>query len=214
MVDLDFVTLEELIKRTGISPRDSLRFALNEMLCNALDKEDATEIIVDLKAIGDYYWLTISDNGSKKLREKKDVKLIFDFVLKASSKRGLLTVSRGYLGEALKDILGFTYTLAELKDLNPPPIIVRSAGKEYAVSVKVDKIRETAAPEVKSRDVKDDGFTTFIVRLPRDLGEDIEAVKEGIHATSMVNPSRSAELSLYLYIFETKTVSKMVSKIL
>ena len=46
---LDFVILDELQKRTGIAPREVLKFALGEMLCNALDKTDATEIHTDIR---------------------------------------------------------------------------------------------------------------------------------------------------------------------
>jgi len=187
---LDFVTLEELIKRTGISPSDVLKFALNEMLCNALDKKDASEISINLQVESSFYKLSISDNGSRKLTKKEEVKLIFDFENRGSSKRGILAVSRGYLGNALKCILGYTYALAERKGLHPPPIIVRSSGREYVVTVKVDRIMEVAEPHIEQREVEDDGLTTFIVKFPKGLGEDINSLIEVIHATSMVNPSR------------------------
>ena len=187
---LEFVTLEDLIKRTGVGPKDALRFTLSEMLCNALDKEDAGLIKIELRVEGEFYRLTISDNGRRKLKNEEEVKLIFDFENKASSKRGILAVSRGYLGNALKCILGFVYSLAERRGLKPPPVIVRSGKREYTVTVKVDRIGEKAEPEVRSREVEDDGFTAFIVKLPKGIGEDIEALKEVVHATSMVNPSR------------------------
>lgn len=187
---LEFVTLEDLIKRTGVGPKDALRFTLSEMLCNALDKEDAGLIKIELQVEGEFYRLTISDNGRRKLKNEEEVKLIFDFENKASSKRGILAVSRGYLGNALKCILGFVYSLAERRGLKPPPVIVRSGKREYTVTVKVDRIREKAEPEVRFREVEDDGFTAFTVKLPRDLGEDIESLEEVIRAASIVNPWR------------------------
>jgi len=187
---LDFVTLEELVKRTGISPGDVLKFALNEMLCNALDKKDASEISINLQVESSFYKLSISDNGSRKLTKKEEVKLIFDFENRGSSKRGILAVSRGYLGNALKCILGYTYALAERKGLNPPPIIVRSGGHEYVVTVKVNRIMEVAEPHIEQRETEDDGLTTFTVKFPKEFGEDINSLIEVIHATSMVNPSR------------------------
>jgi len=193
---LDFVIIDELRKRTGISPNQALKFALAELLCNALDKMDASEISVDLQVEDQFFVLSVSDNGSRKLTEKKEVSLIFDFQNKGSSKRGILMVSRGYLGNALKCILGYTYALAERKGLHPPPLIVRSGGREYIVTVKVDGIMEVAEPHVEEREREDDGLTTFIVKLPRGLGEDIEALKEVIHAASMVNPRRKIKYNI------------------
>ena len=66
---LDFVILEELRKRTGITPNEVLKFAMAEMLCNALDT-DATMFDVDVRAEGDYVKLTVRDNGSKQLSLK------------------------------------------------------------------------------------------------------------------------------------------------
>ena len=49
---LDFVTLDELRKRTGVSPDSVPKFALGETLSNALDK-DSTLIFVDAQSEGD-----------------------------------------------------------------------------------------------------------------------------------------------------------------
>jgi len=80
---LDFVTVDELRKRTGVNPDSVLKFALNETLCNALDK-DSTEIDIDVQIEGKFYRLTVRDNGSKKL-SSEEIKLILDFENKASS---------------------------------------------------------------------------------------------------------------------------------
>ena len=193
---LDFVTLEELIKRTGITPKNVIKFALSEMLWNCLDKEDASEIRINLQAEGQFYKLVVSDNGGRKLEDEDEVRLIFDFENKGSSKRGILAVSRGYLGNALKCILGFSYALAEMKGLEPPPLIVRSAGHEFSITVNVDRINETAVPNVEKREIDDDGLTTFIVKIPRGLGEDIPSLKNAIYATSIVNPYRRITYNL------------------
>jgi len=186
---LDFVVLGELQKRTGIVAEDVLKFALSEMLCNALDKDDASEIGVDLQVDGDFYRLAVSDNGSKKL-SAEEVRMIFDFERKASSKRGLHIVSRGYLGNALKCILGYSHALAESKGLKPPAIIVRSAGLEYIVTLTVNKMVENVQLNVQVEQRQDDGLTTFIVKFPKDFEYDIGALKNVIFATSMVNPWR------------------------
>jgi len=203
---LDFVVLEELRKRTGIMPNEVLKFALAEMLCNSLDT-DATMIDVtveggyplttDLDAInGNFIKLTIRDNGSKRL-SKEDVKLILDFENKASSKRGFLRVSRGYLGNALKCIFGYAYALAVEKDLAPPDIIIESGLNRYAATLQVDRVKETITSEIKVTERKDAEYTTFIVMLPAYSQLCSPSVlKDIVFATSLVNPCRQINLNV------------------
>ncbi|MGB9623095.1 MAG: hypothetical protein ACPL07_04540, partial [Candidatus Bathyarchaeia archaeon] len=127
----------------------------------------------------------------------REVRLIFDFERKASSKRGFLMVSRGYLGNALKCILGYSYALAESMGLDPPGIVMKTADREYTVTLRVDRVRETTKLEVAAKRRQDDGFTTFIVKFPKALGQDLSALKNIIFATSMVNPSRKISYNLF-----------------
>jgi hypothetical protein len=190
---LDFVVLEELRKRTGIMPNEVLKFALAEMLCNSLDT-DATRLDVNVQAEGDFIKLTISDNGSKRL-SYNDVKLILDFENKASSKRGFLRVSRGYLGNALKCIFGYAYALAVEKDLLPPGIIIESGFNRYSVALKVDQVKETINSEITVSERKDAEYTTFTVTLPANPQLcNPSVLKDVVFATSMVNPSRQINL--------------------
>ena len=198
---LDFVVLDELRKRTGVNPDSVLKFALGEMMCNALDKEDATEIniYVGPEGEGEFCRLEVGDNGTKKLT-LREIKLILDFESKASSKRGFLMVSRGYLGNALKCIFGYSYALAELKGLAPPDIIVESGNSEYRIALKPDRIREVIKSEIVTTRRKDDGFTTFIVKFPADAAFPegcVPELRDLIFATSMVNPTRKISYNLF-----------------
>jgi hypothetical protein len=199
---LDFVIVDELRKRTGITPQEVLKFALAEMVCNGLDKQDATEINVEVETEGEFHMLGVSDNGDKKLTVK-ELRLILDFENKASSKRGFLRVSRGYLGNALKCIFGYSYALAESKGLNPPDIVVKSANHEYTIVLKPDKVREVIKSKIGTAKRKDDGFTTFIVKFPKfDVREEHHpsrpsVLKDLIFATSMVNPSRKITYNIF-----------------
>ncbi|MFH0896801.1 MAG: hypothetical protein V1850_01975 [Candidatus Bathyarchaeota archaeon] len=62
---LDFVTMEELRKRTGITLREVLKFALAEMLCNALDKEGATEVSIDVQMGGSSTGLRLATTAAR-----------------------------------------------------------------------------------------------------------------------------------------------------
>jgi len=185
---LDFVNLEELRKRTGISPDSVLKFAVAEMLCNALDK-DSTEISVSVTVEGEFYVVTVADNGRKKLT-LDDLRLILNFENKASNKRGILRVSRGYLGNALKCIFGYSYALAEAKGLPPLPVIVESGPCKFEIRLKPDLLKEVIETEIETIERADDGVTVFTVRFPKQENLNIKSLEDVIYATCIVNPTR------------------------
>jgi len=193
---LDFVILEELRKRTGIMPHEVLKFAMAEMLCNALDT-DATLLDVITETEGNYIKLTVRDNSTKQL-SLEDIKLILDFENKASSKRGFLRVSRGYLGNALKCIFGYCHALALETNLPPPEVIIESGHNSYTINLKVDKIKESIDSEINVSKREDTAYTTFIVKLPTNPQVSNSSIlTDVIFATSMVNPSRVIRYSFF-----------------
>lgn len=202
---LDFIVVDELRKRTGIAPREVLKFALSEVLCNSLDT-DATEIEIDVRTEGDFYRLEIRDNGTKEL-SLAEIKLILDFQRKGSSKRGFFRVSRGYLGNALKCIFGYSYALVEMKGLTPPDIIVKSGNREYRIRLKPDRIKEVIKSRIVTTKRNDDDFTTtFIVKFPADKpGEPLSyphpsnpsVLKDIVFAAGVVNPTRKITYNIF-----------------
>jgi hypothetical protein len=197
---LDFVKLEELNRRTGIEAKDVLPFALSELLCNALDKHDASEINIDVQTVGDFDVLTVSDNGKKKF-ERSDLELILDFENKASSKRGFLQVSRGILGNALKCIFGYTYALAESRRLVPQPITISSGVVTYPISIKPNKIGQVIESQIIEQPRIDDGFTSVQVCFPanrdRALSECVKELRSKIVGSAIVNPTRKISFNLF-----------------
>ncbi len=193
----DFVIVDELRKRTGIAPDSVLKFALSEMLCNSLDK-DATKINIDVRSEGKFDRVKIGDNGSKKLT-LEEIKLILNFDFKASSKRGFLRVSRGYLGNALKCIFGYAYALAVSEGFAPPDILIKSAGVEYKITLKPNRVKGIIESEIDTTERSDDGRTTFIVKFPKKDSDDAkpESLKDLIFASSMVNPTRKVSYNIF-----------------
>ena len=143
---LDFVILSELRKRTSITQDNILKWGLSEMLANSLDT-DATEILIEVSVNSDFNVPTVTDNGTTKIT-RKDLEVILDFSGKASSKRGFLRVSRGYLGNALKCIMGYSYALAEDMKLPPPDIVVTSHGTRFRIQLIPDKVEEVINSEI------------------------------------------------------------------
>lgn len=127
--------------------------------------------------------------------------MILDFESKASSKRGFHMVSRGYLGNALKCVFGYSYALAEANGLNPPEILVESGNNSYRISLKPDKLREVVHSDISSTRRKDDGFTIFTVKFPKfDLQNHPSSpsvLKDLIFDTSMVNPMRKITYNVF-----------------
>lgn len=196
---LDFVKEEELNRRTGITASEVVPFTVSEKSCNSLDKDDATQINIDVQKDGVFDVVAVSDNGSKKL-EESDVRLILNYKNKASSKRGFLRVSRGYLGNALKSIFGYTYALAENKGLAEYPITVASGAFEYKAVLKPDKIREEIDYDLQVTPRIDDGFTSVKVGFPSEKSvEDLKATLKTtiIFPTHMVNSQRLIKYNLF-----------------
>jgi hypothetical protein len=193
--DLDFIIVEELVKKSGTKPEEALQFSLHELLCNSLDS-DATQVWIDARRVDEFHQLTVADNGSKKI-QIEDLRLILDFTNKASSKRGFLRVSRGYLGNALKSIFGFTHALAESKGLTPPTITVESHGSRYSIDLKPNRVKGKIESTVKEERPIDNEMTAFIIKLP-SFDQEIprDQLYDIIFATSMVNPYRRIHYAL------------------
>lgn len=193
--------MDELNRRTGIETKDALSFALSELLCNALDKHDATEINVDVQAVGDFDVLTVSDNGKRTFNRSK-LELIVDFENKASSKRGFMQVSRGILGNALKCLFGYSYALAESRGLVPQPIMVSSGSVTYKIPIRPNIIGQVIESEIIETPREDDGFTSVKVWFPAErreafgIRERIE-MSRIIQGTGYVNPTRRISFNLY-----------------
>ena len=202
---LDFVDLDELKKHTGVADPDEVpKFALSEMLANALDKEDADEIRLHVSLVEGFVRVIVSDNGSKKL-SRSDLDLLLRFGEKPSSKRGLRIVSRGYLGNALQCVFGFTYALAEESNLPPRPIIVMSGPAKFSVNLEVDRVGGGVKAEIRGEvRLPPDGPTSFSVQVlwtgPTD-GEELDDYAEELEdlaaTTSMVNPGRRISYSVF-----------------
>ena len=196
---LDFIKEEDLSRRTGIEALDVVAFTISELLANALDKKDATKINIEVQRDAQFDYVTMSDNGPKKLDEAA-LNMIFDFDHPASSKRGLLLIQRGMLGNALRSDFGFSYRLSEKKGLTQPQIVVSSGRFQYKTRLKPDRINQRIDHEpIEITERVDDGFTAVTVGFP--IERTVEDLKGSllvlIKATSMVNSHRLISYSVY-----------------
>gem|GEM_PF-1748749 len=203
---LEFVQLDSLRKRTGVSKQKIIQFATMELLFNALDKDDANEIKLQVRQLKgtNITDVTVWDNGKTKLSQE-NLELILDFENEASSKRGVKRVSRGYLGNALKSILGYSHALAEEAGVEPIPSIFESSGMRYKVRLRPDKRAGKIFHDnlrMSREKIPDGGFTRVFVSFPLDASSELdeageEKLRELVYATSMVNPDRKMTVDIF-----------------
>ena len=165
---------------------------------------DADEIRLHVSLVEGFVRVIVSDNGSKKL-SRSDLDLLLRFGEKPSSKRGLRIVSRGYLGNALQCVFGFTYALAEESNLPPRPIIVMSGPAKFSVKLEVDRVGGVVKAEISGEErLPPDGPTSISVQFPwtgptdgEELDDYAEELEDLAATTSMVNPGRRISYSVF-----------------
>jgi hypothetical protein len=168
--NMDYVTQSGISERTGIDKDDLPKFALKELLDNAMDfyesqqplskkeKSDNDKITINfnLNSSKEQHCLvlkvrnSIRDNSNQNSFNKEKLEQIFDFNKYHSTKRNLYTVSRGALGDAFKEILASTYVLARDigKESQNEPLIITTPRARYEISLEVDRINQTVSSKI------------------------------------------------------------------
>ena len=187
---LDFIMLDQLRKRTGVEPSEVVGLAVQELTANALDK-DATEIDISVQQDGKFVSVSASDNGSLTMT-KKMIESILDFDNKASSKRGINSIQRGALGNALKSLFGYSYALAREAMVEPVPVIIESQGKRYEISLTPDFQKGRIDHTIKT-DVGENENTSLCFTFYAQKNQ----VVDMITATHLINPDRKIKLNHY-----------------
>lgn len=187
---LDFIMLDQLRKRTGVEPSQIVSLAVQELTANALDK-DATEIDISIQQDGKFVSVTVSDNGSANFT-KRMIESILDFDNKASSKRGINSIQRGALGNALKSLFGYSYALAKEGMVEPVPVVIESQGKRYEITITPDfqkgKINHTTKTDDTENKQTSLCFTFYAEK---------NQVVDMVMATHLINPDRKITLNHY-----------------
>ena len=184
---LDFIEPEQLRLRTGTDLDHAINFAVREMLANGLDVKGSVKIRVSITSDKDFYTVTVTNDGETKLTPKV-IDQIFDFDNKASSNRGLMRLSRGRIGNALKCIFGFSYISAELKNLPIPSIIIESGASKFTITLSHDNVRMNS-PSIQISKRIDRG-TVISVKFPVQNYLDTKEIERTIEATALVNPTK------------------------
>jgi hypothetical protein len=190
----DYTTWKGIENKTGIEKQDAACFLVKELLDNALDYLETTQYqntaapilqpeihVVIEKSQAKYVRITVCNSSYQNniVFSSNTVKSIFDFNTYRSSKRNQFKITKGALGDALKEVLCIPHILAlegEIADWNYPLYTI-SQQKLYQVQLITDRFNQTICSEIKESDFDfgiattqiqhyHPGYTQVILTLP------------------------------------------------
>jgi hypothetical protein len=143
---MDYVTVNGIILRTGYANKSYWYLLLiKELLDNAIDflwknysGSTDTSVIVDITTDDSLFHLKVRNTNTRNIPVFQNLSAIFDYVMRYGSKQNQHTISRGILGDAMKQILSWPYVLIHTKDDGSSfkerqwdkPLIIRCNGIE------------------------------------------------------------------------------------
>ena len=180
---MDYYTRDGVILRTGFSNlKDWFLLCVRELLDNALDfivryyqGYDNFVIGVEIFKDDNFFHLKVKNPNPNNLPVFMNKVAIFDDEQRYGTKQDLHIISRGMLGDAMKQILAFGYVLIHLEDDGSSfedkqwkrPLIIRHNKAEYNIYLKIDKAQQTRFVEIhKSPNEPEDPTTEIEITLP------------------------------------------------
>jgi hypothetical protein len=177
----DYTTWKGIETKTGIREEHAVSFLLKESLDNALDYIESTQqqqqpaihVTVQRKQ-GKYIIIAVSNSNfdqTKAAFSKQTLESIFDFDRYHSSKRNQFKITKGALGDALKEVLCIPHVLArdygivtaEGENWNYPMYII-SQQKLYKIQLIIDRINQIIRSKVEESDFDSNAATAEIQR--------------------------------------------------
>jgi hypothetical protein len=163
---MDYVTVNGVMLRTGYHDKsDWYLLCIKELLDNSIDflwknyqgADDAT-ITVDVTKndCQKLFHIKIRNTNTKNIPVFQSLSAIFDYDMRYGSKQNQHIISRGMLGDAMKQILAWPYVLIHTKDDGTAfvdrqwdkPLIIRNNGIERHVFLHVDKSNQTIEAQI------------------------------------------------------------------
>jgi hypothetical protein len=164
----DYTTWKGIENKTGIEREHAYDFVLKELLDNAVDyletqhntaaaadtppleihitikKIDPREKLIRIVVSNSNYDTTTAASSSKATFSKQMLKSIFDFDRYHSSKRNQFKITKGALGDALKEVLCIPHVLAHDNEINnwDYPLKIYAAQKVFQVHLAIDRINQ------------------------------------------------------------------------
>jgi hypothetical protein len=155
---IDYVTVNGVILRTGYANKIYWYLLLiKELLDNAIDflwknypGSADVSVIVDIRKDESLFHIKVRNTNSRNIPVFQNLSAIFDYDMRYGSKQNQHVISRGMLGDAMKQILAWPYVLIHTKDDGSmftdrqwdKPLIIRCNGIERQIFLHVDKSNE------------------------------------------------------------------------
>jgi hypothetical protein len=147
---MDYLSWRGIENRTGVEKKNVCGFVIQQFLDNAADYEEThsvnstpPEAKVVLKKEANFMRIVVGNsNTNSNIFSKKMVQNIFDVDSFYSSKRNQFKITRGALGDALKELLCIPYVLAREAGLNgwDEPLTIRNGnGQAFLVRLIVNR---------------------------------------------------------------------------
>jgi len=154
---VDYFTTDGFVLRTGYTDiRNWYLFPLREGLDNAIDFEwkhyrgENASINVDIHKDDHLFRISIRNSNPRNIPIFQDLDAIFDYDMRYGSKQDVHRISRGMLGDAMKQIASLGYILLHISDDGNEfidkqweyPLTIRHSSKQYEVHLHYNKARQ------------------------------------------------------------------------
>ena len=142
---LDFCSRKELIAQTGHEPRDWPLVVLKELVDNALDACEETEVAPEIKITVNDDGITVADNGPG--IPVSTIESVLDFSIRVSSREAYVAPDRGAQGNALKTILAMPFVV----DGEKGTVLIETGAVRHEITMRVDPIRQQPVIDHKQK---------------------------------------------------------------
>lgn len=162
---MDYFTVDGVKLRTGYGhERDWYLLPIRELLDNAVDfvtkhyrGSDKCYVKVWISNDDKVFRIKIANSNHSNIAVFKDLEMIFDYDMRYGSKQDVDVISRGMLGDALKQILSLGYVLLHLHDDGNSfddkqwkhPLVIRHNKRERIVHLRIDKANQVASARIE-----------------------------------------------------------------
>lgn len=176
---MDYFTTDGVILRTGYKyKRDWYLLPIREILDNSVDflwknykGSGRASIDVDIKLDDKLFQLSIRNSNDSNVPAFTDLKATFDYDMRFGSKQDVHIITRGMLGDAMKQILSLGYALLHVSDDRNSfkdkqweyPLIIRHNKKEWIINLNYSKAEQK--PDVNVIMGKDVSYTDTEIEL-------------------------------------------------
>lgn len=157
---MDYFTRDGVILRTGLSnKRDWYLLCIRELLDNSIDfltklykGSEGMMITTEIFKDNNFFHFKVRNPNPYPHRVFTNKRAIFDYEARAGTKQDLYVISRGMLGDAMKQIRAFGHILIQVDDYGDSfedkqwerPLIIRHNREEWELRLHLDKARQSA----------------------------------------------------------------------